>query len=326
MRRKRIHSPMKKIIIILVIFSLIVIGGGIWWNHGASAFNPADQSTKSFVIHSGASLRQIADQLKQNNLIADTTIFSLIVRENNLENKLQAGEFKLSASMSPFKIAQTLTKGSINVWITIPEGKRAAEIAGVLKTHFPQYTADWEQKLVAREGFLFPDTYLFPQDATIDQIISTMTNNFNKKYASIPTNPNNRYSQSQIVTVASLIEREAKFSQDRPLVASVIYNRLNEGMPLQIDATIQYALGTPANWWPILTDSGGNILPNSSYNTYTRTGLPPTPISNPGLSSLTAAIRPAQTNYFYYVSDKNGHNHYETTLKQHNADIVKYGL
>ncbi len=327
MRRQRSQSSMNKLAVFLIIIFLIIgVAGFVWWAHGSSALNPNDKSFKLFVVQSGESLREIANSLQQNNLIVDTNVFSLIVKQNNLENKLQAGEFKLSSSMTPFDIAQTLTKGSINVWITIPEGKRATEIAQVLKMHFPQYTDQWQQKLVAQEGYLFPDTYLFPQDVTIDQIISTMKDNFNKKFDSVPTNPDNQYTEKQIVTVASLVEREAKYPEDRPLVASVIYNRLNSGMPLQIDASIQYALGTQANWWPVLTDSGGNILPNSPYNTYTRTGLPPTPISNPGLSSLAAAIKPAQTKYFYYVSDKNGHNHYESTLKQHNADIVKYGL
>ncbi len=327
MHRRRSHSNMNRLAVFFTIVLVIIAGAGVvWWNHGSGALNPNDTSAKLFVVQSGESLREIAGSLQQNNLIVDTNIFYLIVKQNNLENKLQAGEFKLSASMTPLQIAQTLTKGSLNVWITIPEGKRATEIAQILQAHFPQYTPDWEQKLISQEGYLFPDTYLFPQDVTIDQIISTMRNNFNKKFDSVPTNPDNPFTEKQIVTVASLVEREAKYPEDRPLVASVIYNRLNSGMPLQIDASIQYAMGTPSNWWPVLTDSGGNILPNSAYNTYTRTGLPPTPISNPGLSSLAAAIKPNQSSYLYYVSDKNGHNHYETTLSQHNADITRYGL
>ena len=156
-----------------------------------------------------------------------------------------------------------------------------------------------------------------------------MRENFTKKYAEIsPKRMQSSYTQGQIVTVASLIEREAKFPQDRPLVASVIYNRLSNDMPLQIDATIQYALGYQTDqqtWWKKnLTDD--DLALNSAYNTYTQTGLPPTPIANPGVLSLEAALNPAQTNYLYYVSDKDGHNHYEETLAEHDADILKYSV
>jgi UPF0755 protein len=248
------------------------------------------------------------------------------VKQKNIGGKIQAGQFQLSPSMSAGEISDVLQIAKDDVTITVPEGKRSEEIAEILKAHFSTYQPSWEQQLDANEGYLFPDTYAFDKNVTIDTIIATMKNNFNKKYASIPNVKKSNLSESQIVTIASIVEREAKFPQDRPLVASVILNRISAGMPLQVDATVQYAIGEPGNWWPTLTDSGGNIAPSSAYNTYTNTGLPPSPISNPGLESLEAVVNAPRTNYLYYISDSSGHNHYEETYDQQKADIQKYGV
>jgi UPF0755 protein len=148
--------------------------------------------------------------------------------------------------MSSETIATTLTKPSLDIWITVPEGKRADEIADILQNNFPSYKSEWRQKLEENEGYLFPDTYLLPLDSSIDQIVTIMRNNFTQKYSNL-SNTKPTMTQNEIVTIASLIEREARHDQDRPLISSVIYNRLDLGMPLQIDATIQYILGYQQN-------------------------------------------------------------------------------
>ena len=153
-----------------------------------------------------------------------------------------------------------------------------------------------------------------------------MLENFDKKYATIAQSSKNMLSKNDIVIIASLIEREARFSEDRPLISSVLHNRLSIGMKLDIDATVQYALGyheDKKNWWKKgLTLKDLEI--NSPFNTYTNPGLPPKPIANPGLASLQAALDPANTEYLYYISDKTGHNHYAKTLLEHNANIKRY--
>jgi peptidoglycan lytic transglycosylase G len=317
---------MRKFSFLIVLLLLIIGSIAAWWINGITPADPSNNNTQSFEVTQGEGVREIANALKSQGLIKDPVIFFLLIKQKGVGEKIQAGEFQLSPSMSAGKIADELQLATDDVRITIPEGKRAEEIAVIFKNNFQNYQPSWEQQLDAQNGYLFPDTYSFHKESDINTIIATMENNFTKKYATIATGQSTKLTKAQIVTIASIVEREAKFSQDRPLVASVIINRLNAGMPLQVDATVQYAIGNSGNWWPTLTDSGNNIAPSSPYNSYTNSGLPPTPISNPGVEALKAVINAPQTNYFYYVSDKTGVNHYETSGEEHEADIQKYGL
>jgi UPF0755 protein len=318
---------MKKFSFLIVLLVLILGGLGAWWINGISPADPSNHQEGSFEVSQGEGVRQIANDLKAHGLIKDPIIFFLLIKQKHVGEKIQAGEFQLSPSMSASKIADTLQLATDDVRITVPEGKRAEEIAAILKEHFSNYQDSWQQQLVLQNGYLFPDTYSFHKDSDIGTIISTMEDNFAKKYAGISEGQRTSLTKAQIVTIASIVEREAKLAQDRPLVASVIMNRLNLGMPLQVDATVQYAIGNPQNWWPTLTDSGNNIAPSSPFNSYTNPGLPPAPISNPGIEALKAVINAPQTNYLFYVTDpKTGINHYETTGEEHQADIQKYGL
>jgi UPF0755 protein len=272
-------------------------------------------------------VKAIGAKLQEAHLIKSAFAFYLTVKRLKLENKIQAGDFQLSPSDSTETIAQNLTKGALDVWVTIPEGKRAEEVTQILKdASFPSYDSTWQTQLKAHEGYLFPDTYLIQKNATIEQIISLLTSTFDNKIASLPNRTN--LSSAKIVILASLIEREAKKDEDRPLVSSVMHNRLDIGMPLQIDATVQYALGYDyygKTWWKKeLTFD--DLKLNSPFNTYTNTGLPPTPIANPGIKALEAAASPATSSFLFYITDKNGVNRYAKTLTEHNANIKKYGL
>jgi UPF0755 protein len=222
------------------------------------------------------------------------------------------------------KIMDTLGHGTTDIWITVPEGYRAEEIAAILKKNIPFYKESWVEALKNEEGYLFPDTYLIPKDADIATIISIFTNNFYTKIGTIGLTKDTP-GLAKIITEASLIEREAKFEEDRPNVASVIANRLNIGMPLQIDATVQYIYGynqRTKKWWN-QPDASQLKIP-SLYNTYVHPGLPPAPICNPGLSAITAANNPSRTNFLYYVNDSSGKLHFAETLSEHNKNINKY--
>lgn len=319
---------MKKLLILGIIILVMYFVGNIWWNNGIQAVNRPDHSTKLFVIRQGGGIRTIANQLKQQGLIKDPVVFFLLIKQLGLDGKIQAGDFRLSPSMTASDIVEQLTHGTLDIWITIPEGKRAEEIAEILKNNIPSYQSVWRKKLQENEGYLFPDTYLFPKDTDIDLIISIMKKNFESKIANIKQKKNNKLSNSDIIILASIVEREAKYANDRPLVASVYINRINIGILLQADATIQYALGFQVQektWWKKnLTKS--DLAFNSSYNTYINPGLPPAPISNPGLLALESVFNPSDTDYLYYISDSSGHNHYAKTLEEHNVNIRRYGL
>jgi len=318
---------MRKFWITAGVLFLIFLLFGFWWKNGLSAVNPSDNSPQIFIVERGQGIREIAKNLKDEGLIRDQIVFFLLTKQLGLDKKIEAGDFRFYKSMTATEIANGLTHGTLDIWITIPEGNRAREIAQLLEKRIPSYQNDWAQELEDEEGYLFPDTYLIPKDADINLIISTFKNNFEVKYKTLGT-PENNLTKNEVVTIASLVEREAKFDRDRLLVASVILNRLNIEMKLDIDATLQYALGfqeKEKRWWKkSLTEADKTF--DSPYNTYLTSGLPPTPISNPGLSSLEAVINPATTNYLYYISDSMGNNHYAQDYEDHLDNIKKYGL
>lgn len=318
---------MKRIFILLAIGSVFALLTLLWWRNGTAPQDPLDKSQKIFVIKPGEDVREIANNLKKEGLIRNPVVFFLVVKQEGIDGKIQAGDFRLSPSMTAPKIAEALTHGTIDAWVTIPEGQRAEEIAEILEKKILTYNPSWKEVLKQHEGYLFPDSYLIPKNADIDLIVSIMRNNFEEKYAGLGA-PNHNLSKKDIIIVSSLVEREAKYPQDRPLVASVILNRLQIGMKLDIDATLQYILGyqeSEKRWWKkALTNQDKRII--SPYNTYLNPGLPPAPIANPGLASIQAVFNPARTDYLYYLSDKNGRNHYSKTLEEHEANIKKYGL
>jgi UPF0755 protein len=285
-----------------------------YWRWGNLPVDKKNQTEQVFVVPQGQATSTIAQRLKQEKLIKSPIIFRLVVEQKGLSGKLQAGDFRLNRAMNLKTIVENLTHGSLDYWITFPEGLRVEEYAQRLAE---KSAIDQQAFILAAkpfEGQLFPDTYLIPNTAAVEDIVSMLTNTFAKKS---PTK------DKRIIIIASLIEREAKHEQDRKLVASVIHNRLEIGMALQIDATVQYLLGRDEDWWPKnLTRE--NLQIKSPYNTYLNPSLPPAPIANPGLASLQAALAPAETDYLYYVSDSAGYNHYAVTLEEHQANIAEF--
>lgn len=315
---------MKKLGVIFLLSFLVLGTFLLWFKNGTAPVDAGNQEKKIFVVAEGSGLRAIANNLKEQGLIKDTVVFFLLVKQLGLDKKIQAGDFLLSPSMNADQTAHALTQGSEDIWVTIPEGKRADEIADILKIKIPTYNETWRANLNQNEGYLFPDTYRIAKDSTLDQVVTQLRSTFIQKYTTVNTSA--KLSQQETVIIASLIEREARHEEDRALVSSVIHNRLDLGMKLDLDATIQYALGyqpLEKTWWKRhLTYD--DLRLNSPYNTYRVAGLPPTPISNPGVKSLEAAANPAATDYLYYLSDSNGVNHYSKTLEEQEANKKKY--
>ena len=315
---------MKRLLTAFIIFVLLFISLVFFWRWSTFPVDIKNNTPKIFVIEKGQGVKQIAKNLKNEGLIRNQVVFFLLTKRLGVDKRIEAGDYRLFPSMNAYEIAEELTHGTLDVWITIPEGKRAEEIAEILEKNIPTYKDSWVKQLSDYEGYLFPDTYLIPKDANIDFIIDMLTDTFEKKYSTLDNS--SALSKEEVVILASLIEREARHAQDRSLISSVLHNRLSEGMALQVDATIQYAKGNAKDgWWTKVLESEYKSL-ESDYNTYLYPGLPPTPIANPGLESLKAAISPKDTNYLYYITDKNGVNRYAETLSEHNANIRKYGL
>ena len=328
--RKFSSSPMKKFYLlplIVVLLSVLVLG---WFLQVVKA--PSQNTNfKNFAIESGESATQIGTALENGGFVKSALAFKIYAQFTGSAGRIQAGEYRLTPSYTLFQVVSELTRGPIEVWVTIPEGLRREEIASKFTKALDQDVTFENQFLAAsvgQEGFLFPDTYLFSKEASASAIVNKMVRNFGAKTSNLGSGKDLTFDQR--IVLASLIERETRAEEERSVVAGILINRLSVGMPLQVDATVQYAVASEncklkivnCLWWQPLNSPDLSI--NSPYNTYLNQGLPPAPIANPGLSSIQAAFNPAQTDYYYYIHDANGQIHYARTLDEQNANIAKY--
>lgn len=318
---KRLLKPL----LVLFAASIFIL---VWYKEGVLPVDSQDPTPMVFIIPQGTSVSVIARNLENEKLIRSRLVFYLLVKLKGLEKRIQYGDFRLTRQMSASEIADKLTHGTLDVWITIIEGIRTEEIARILAKELDIPESVFLQAALGKEGYLFPDTYLLPKTVTAQQIVTTLENNFyNKVDKSLQSKLLiQNLSLDQAVILASLLEREAQSLKDKQMVAGILLNRLAINMPLQVDATVQYALGYSSEeqtWWrKNLTAS--DLQTESVYNTYLYPGLPPSPIANPGLESILAVSEPIENNFLYYLTDKNGIMHYASTLEEHNRNIVKY--
>lgn len=317
---------MKKLLALVVIIILTFVLISSWWGSQLSAVS-ADKTTQLFLITKGQSLVDIADSLQKKFLIRSSQAFKLYVKKQGLESKIQTGTFEVSPSQTSKEIAITLTNQPKESWVTLLEGWRVEEIAEKLNKDLGINNKDFLD--VVREGYMFPDTYLFPKDVTVETIVAALRKNFEKKYSEQLKSKIRQQglTPDQGVILASIVEREARSDEARTMVASILLKRFKIGMGLNVDASIQYALGyqkDEKSWWKRhLTREDLKI--DSPYNTYIHSGLPLTPICNPGLSSLQAvADADSSTPYLYYYHDSKGVSHYGKTLDEHNANVANY--
>ncbi len=316
-----------------LLFLAILVGGFFWWQWATKAVTAETKMEKTFVIKKNESLSSVAKRLQKESLIRSSLAFKLLILKDNLAGKIQAGSFSLKSSFKPQEIAEVLTHGTNDVWLTFPEGWRKEEFARHLANNLANF--DQEQFLdLARdhEGELFPDTYLIAKEASASAVFHLLQNNFQKKFNEdlVQDAKKAGLNPKEVLILASLVEREVKDDQDRPLVAGILIKRWQADWPLQVDATLQYSLANlrcsslekDCNWWVTPTAADRKI--NSPYNTYLNRGLPPTPICNPGLSSLKAVIYSQKSDYWFYLSDDEGKMHYAKTMEEHNENIRKY--
>lgn len=280
-----------------------------------------------FVVNPGDPLNTIVNNLSKQELIRNKIVFYFIVKQLGIERKIQAGDFRISPKMTATEVAKSLTHGTLDVWVTLIEGTRKEEMAQIISKDLN--IPETEFIKAATEGYLFPDTYLIPTTATAESVVSILKTNFDNKFSQELHDKakNKKLTEKEVLILASLVEREARQPATRQKVAGIILKRYLADWPLDIDATIQYALGyqpLEKSWWKKdLTEDDLKI--DSPFNTYKNTGLPPEPICNPSLSSIEAVINAnSNTPYWYYLTDKNGVMHYAVTLEEHNNNIRKY--
>lgn len=316
---------MKTALITFISITVIAIGSLLYLR---TLFLPVSSNPNpvAFMINKGASVSQIGNNLEKARLIKNAIVFKFYIQLTNSQNKIPAGEFQLSPNLGLIDLVEKLKKGPSEIWVTIPEGMRREEIATKYISALnkdSEFTKEFLSLTKDKEGYLFPDTYLFPKTATALQIVTKMTSTFNKKIDKITY---------QELIMASLLERETLSDSEKPIVAGILYKRLKNDWPLQVDATLQFAIANQKlkdsktqklekYWEPVYTNDKSI---NSPYNTYKNLGLPPTPIANPGLTSIEASINPEESDYWYYIHDLDGKIHFAKDLDEHNVNIRKY--
>jgi len=318
---------MKRVLAATTLFIFLIIIGAFLYIKINSKSVSTSNTNVMFVINNGDSLVNISQKLKSKSLVRDSNTFLFYAYFLGLNKKIQAGTFRLSPSLSTPEIIAKLSKGGVaDYWLTIIGGTRIEEIASL----FPEGVSFTKQEFLAqaklKEGSLFPDSYLIPQYYNVDQILEIIQLNFDKKFAEAKIDATNtKMTDKQILTFASIIEREARTLKVKQGVAGVLLNRLKTNMPLQSDVTVQYARDSknkPVKYWTDLAAVDISII--SPFNTYKNTGLPPFPICNPGYDSIYAAFHPTESDYLYYLTGNDNQMHYAATLEEHDSNIDKY--
>ena len=333
---------MKKTLLLIGIsmFLIVCAGTGIYTELRMYADAPAAANDTDKVlinVRQGQSLKTTADLLYHKKIIKSSLKLVIISRIKGYDKRLKVGEYLLSAAMAPRQILEIMVKGEVKLHkLTVPEGYNTDQIAELVaqagfatKEAFRIAASD---AVLARkfglevdtfEGYLFPDTYFFPKDVTVEQIISSMVQRFWTIFK--PEWQDHAksfgFSVHQVVTLASIIEKETGAPFERPLIASVFHNRLRKKMRLESDPTVIYGI---KNFDGNLTRK--HLKTRTPYNTYKIRGLPAGPIANPGKASLEAALFPEKTAYLYFVAKKDTTHHFSTNLKEHNRAVRKYQL
>jgi UPF0755 protein len=325
----------------------------------AQPANPNDDRRIAVTIDPGQTVSQVADSLQRLGLVKDADLFARVVQSMDADQDIQAGVYALSPSMTMAEITADLQHGRLPAKnVTIPEGWRAEEIAALLEqvgvcpaTTFlaavQQGRSDFEflgnrppGSPAGLEGFLFPDTYQFPDTASPQQVLDLMLQDWDRRVT--PEWRDKAKEQGldlyQVVTLAAIVEREAVRPEERPLIAGVFLNRLRLRMPLQADPTAQYGKFPPdrpdlapplakpgekrSPWWPVLTQDPKTI--QSPYNTYNNPGLPPGPICNPGLASIQAVLNPEPSDYLYFMAKGDGAHAFAKSKEEHDRNVEQY--
>ncbi|MBN2418587.1 MAG: endolytic transglycosylase MltG [Deltaproteobacteria bacterium] len=318
----------------IILFLVLVTGGctGLLIYYTSPVLEKGENRT--IVIREGMHLKEISGMIESEGLIKNSTVFILLAKIKGSSRRIKAGEYVLNPAMTPGRIMDIMTRGKvISHTVTIPEGFSIEQIADVLadsgiieREKFLVYAMGQGVEHIysvngpGLEGYLYPDTYQFARGVSASAIIDTMINRFRD----VTVQYEQKIAESgmtlhEVVTLASIVEKETGRASERPLIASVFLNRIKKRMRLESDPTVIYGI----------RDFSGNLKKrdlstHTPYNTYVIRGLPPGPIANPGIDSIKAVLYPAKTNYLYFVSKNDGSHHFSSTLKEHNRAVYTY--
>lgn len=301
----------------------------------------SDKTEIIFEVSPGTSLAQISGELRVKGLIRNSRIFQIYATLRGLASKFKVGEYSLNQAMTPDEIMMVVVSGkSIARTVTIAEGLNLYDIAQIFEKNristvdeFFKIVYDRQfiksllnENVISLEGYLFPETYKITKFEGAKAIITQMVNRFLTVWKEVdPEARGIGWSRAQVVTFASIIEKETGASFERPLVSSVFHNRLVKKMRLQTDPTVLYGMAVKQGKMPT-NITRNDLLTPTVYNTYTIMGLPPTPIANPGKEALLAALKPAKTNYLFFVSQNNGTHIFSENIRQHNKAVKEYQM
>ena len=325
---------------ILAAFLFIFLVSGLYLTFGGrqKAANIPDDAKIYITVKPGMSASEVGDMLLARGVIDSKLRFWWMARVKGYAKDFRAGTYLMSSGMDEEAALKKIVSGEVVlIKFTIPEGFTVRDIANRLAeegivdkkeflkkakkfTPFPYMKKGGDIRYAA-EGYLFPDTYEIHENPTVDNILEVMSSDFDQRLTEEMRARAKEMNLSihDLVTLASLVEKEARYDADRPIIAQVFLKRLKIGMPLQTDASLQYLMDAPKEDVSI-----SDTKIDSPYNTYQNAGLPPGPIANPGMAAIEAVLHPADTDYLYFVADRDGHNHYASTYDEHMALVNEY--
>ncbi len=315
-----LRSRLWKYFVVGIACVLVIMGSVLYTLKSPREFVPDTVVT----ISNGMTFRQAGQLLQEKKIIKSAGLMQVCAQIISANESVIAGEYVFEKPQNACSIGYRVTRGlfgTTRIKITIPEGSTNRDIADILAKKIPNINVDeFIAKAKDREGYLFPETYFFFKTSSVDQIIDRLQNEYTQQVTPLyPDMKGTNRSESDIIIVASILEREAKNKDEAKIIAGIMYRRMQIGMPLQVDATFLYSVGKGSSELTL-----NDLRTDSPWNTYTRTGLPPGPIGNPGMDMIYAAIHPEMSRYLYYLHDRNGQIHYAITHDEHVRNKQKF--
>ncbi len=317
--RWREHANRRTIII-------VVVAGVLFGYTYLTAVQPPDSFPLNQLVSvpEGESLQEVATTLQESGVVRSPLLFRALVTIMGSQRSVHAGDYLFKEPLDVFSVARALAIGQYGLEperIRVPEGATVKQMAILFDGHLERFdAAAFTSQALPQEGYLFPDTYFFMPNANEKTVLSALRQNFDEKVATIaPQIASSTHTLSDIVTMASILEREAYNTKDRRMIAGVLWNRIARGMALQVDVSFLYTLGKGTFQ---LTNK--DLMTPSPYNTYINKGLPPTPIGSPSLDSLIAAATPIKSDYLYFLADHFGVTHYCKSFACQLANKARY--